>query len=914
MGLLSRESPVSPDEPAPHDGRPAGASAVNDLLVLCFDRIEAEGIGAVDAVCREHPHLAEALKERLNALGRAGLLPTVDGADHSFPERLGDFRLVQRLGGGGMGVVYEAEQVSLRRRVALKLIRPEQLYFSGARERFAREVALVARLSHPGITPVYTVGEHDGVPYFAMELVPGASLAEVISLLVGRDPARLRGADMHTALTSLIHRGAEEEKEELPSAFAGTWAQACAHVASQVAGALEHAHRHSVLHRDIKPSNIMLTPDGRALLVDFGLARGRGTDRLTHTGSQLGSAAYMAPEMARGSGSDATAAVDVYSLGVTLYELLTLRQPFFGADTAGTLRNVLDASPRRPRAVNRTIPVDLETVCSVAMDPDPTRRYRTAAAFARDLTNVLGLRPIEARSPGRLLRMRRWAQRNPARAVAVALAALLAIAGPVVAIQQSLARLRVEQALALAEENFDAANDAVEYMLTRTAKRDLRLVPQMEAVRLDLLERALLFYDGFLTQKGGDHALRRRTAQAWHNVAGIRRDMGKPAEAETAALEAIRRFEELIPLQPDSVDLHSYLSEGRNRLAALLARSGRIEEAEPLFASALLEIERAIALAPDEPRYRATRATQLLNTGVLMLQRRKPDAALPLLDRATEGAQQVVEMTGAASDRMRLAHCHETRGHALQALRRQPEAMATHRQAEAALAALVAENPADKAARFQLAITRNSVGFMLDSTRPGEGLALLREAEATLRTLVREFPGYAEYFGELGATLSNLAVATRRSGDFETAREYAEDAIGQTHIALQRLPDHRLYRRFLLNQYAGLCRVLTELGDHEELAQRAGEWAALPWCSPAIVADIARCFADCMRLVNEDATRPTDERAAANADYGRRGISLLERAAAAGFTEVDALNQPGFEPLRDVPGFADVVESMRKAP
>lgn len=173
------------------------ASPLDDLVVECLDRMESEGDSALDALCASHPEQANALQSRIRTLRAAGLIGGAPvAAAGGFPERLGDFQLVARLGAGGMGVVYRARQVSLGREVALKLIRPEHLYFDGARERFRREVEATARLQHPGIVPVYTVGEERGVPFFAMELVDGASLGDVLERLRGRDPATLSGADL----------------------------------------------------------------------------------------------------------------------------------------------------------------------------------------------------------------------------------------------------------------------------------------------------------------------------------------------------------------------------------------------------------------------------------------------------------------------------------------------------------------------------------------------------------------------------------------------------------------------------------------------------------------------------------------------------------------------------------------------
>jgi serine/threonine protein kinase len=377
-----------------------------------------------------YPELGEDL---VRALESAELLECAFGAaahahappDPQLPERFGDFRVLERLGGGGMGVVYRARQESLGRDVALKLIRPEHLYFPNARERFRREAEAAARLQHPGLVPIHTVGEADGVPYLAMELVSGATLAQALRELRSRSPESLTGADLATALKRSTSTGSSWDEARARAAFAGGYVENVVRLAIQVAEALEHAHSREVLHRDVKPSNIAVTDGARALLFDFGLAiLGAGDERLTASRAELGSLAYMSPEQLRGERDAVDRRMDVYALGVSLYELLTLRLPFEGSDTLETRRQVLEGAASGARTFNRSVSRDLDTVCAKAMERDAQRRYPDAAALARDLRNVLEKRPIEARPAGVALQVRRWMQRHPV--AAIALAALVA--------------------------------------------------------------------------------------------------------------------------------------------------------------------------------------------------------------------------------------------------------------------------------------------------------------------------------------------------------------------------------------------------------------------------------------------------------------------------------------------------------
>jgi serine/threonine protein kinase/formylglycine-generating enzyme required for sulfatase activity len=394
---------------------PLPADRTEDLIAECLERLEAEGDTAIEAVCAQHPESAARVREgvaRLRRLGLATADPDVVARD-AIPERLGDFRLLRRVGAGGMGVVYLAEQQTLQRQVALKLIRPEFLYFPGARDRFDREIKAVLQLQHPGILPIYTVGETSGIPYFAMEWVDGATLDQVLHHLGGNTPERLSAADLAAIVGwSPVHAGA-------------SWVETSFAILQRVAEALHHAHERGVVHRDVKPSNILLARDGRVLLVDFGLALTHQASRLTRTGSQMGSLPYMSPEQVRAVPDRIDRRTDIYSLGVVAFELLTLKTPYFSDTTEVTRKLILEGRAGAIRQLNRTVSRDAEAVCLKSMDVDVERRYHTAEAFAQDLGRVLAHRAVTARRPGPWLRTRRFVQRRPTLSLGIAMGALL---------------------------------------------------------------------------------------------------------------------------------------------------------------------------------------------------------------------------------------------------------------------------------------------------------------------------------------------------------------------------------------------------------------------------------------------------------------------------------------------------------
>ncbi|MCA9319205.1 MAG: serine/threonine protein kinase, partial [Planctomycetes bacterium] len=400
---------------------------LEDLVAEGLERLPVEGPAVVDELARRCPELALDIRQALDLGHELGLVESGNqSVSQEHPDRLGEFQLLEVIGGGGMGVVYRAEQVGLGRPVALKVIRPELLHVAAARERFRREALAVARLQHPGIVPIHTVGEDGGVPYLAMELVDGRPLSTVLHDLASRDDRSARSSRDLFRPDGTESGSTSDANASSRSAGPATWVTACVALVRQIAEALEHAHTRGVAHRDVKPSNVMITGSGRALLLDFGLARETSMSRMTRTGSRPGSLPYMAPErlLAADDSVIDECLADVYSLGVTLYEMLTLELPFTARNPDLLVKRVLEGKAPRLRGVVPGADWDLENIVQTAMEPDMSRRYQTAGDFARDLGNLLAGRPVEARRSGIIRRSARWVRRRPAGAAAVFFAVL----------------------------------------------------------------------------------------------------------------------------------------------------------------------------------------------------------------------------------------------------------------------------------------------------------------------------------------------------------------------------------------------------------------------------------------------------------------------------------------------------------
>jgi len=392
-------------------------------------------------------------------------------ADSRPTRQLGDFEIIRELGRGGMGIVYEARQVSLNRKVALKVLSASLGLTTKAVIRFQREAEAAAKLHHTNIVPIYATGEQDGAHYYAMELIEGPGLDQVISEIREMQkrvsPQQRPGAVSPSASTASptpapvdwVSRtmgfpppdaatGATPDPPSSSSSSlsSGTgYFDTVARMVAEVADALDYAHAQGVIHRDIKPSNLLLSPAGRLSMNDFGLARMLEQPGMTVSGEFVGSPMYMSPEQIAAGRAPLDYRTDIYSLGATLYELLALQPPFPGVRRDQVIAQIIGKEPKPLRSINRRIPQDLETICLKMMEKDPDKRYQTAGDVAEDLRRYVNRFAISARRVGLVGRVVRWAKRNKAIAAALCGLLLLGLLAGVFAHRERMARQQTQK-------------------------------------------------------------------------------------------------------------------------------------------------------------------------------------------------------------------------------------------------------------------------------------------------------------------------------------------------------------------------------------------------------------------------------------------------------------------------------------
>ena len=753
------------------------------------------------------------------------------------PLELGDFRIIREIARGGMGVVYEAEQMSLNRLVALKIIPPQLLSDASQLARFQREARTAASLHHTNIVPVFGVGEQDGLRYYVMQKINGAALDCRLEKPNGASekPSGVQGNDNDLAFSD---RPAETDAARVsPQQRSSDW-KFVADIGIQVAKALAYAHDQGVLHQDIKPGNLLLDPQGTVWVTDFGLATALGSVDQQIGDSVAGTLRFMAPEHLTGKSS---ARSDIYSLGVTLYELLT-HQPAFRKDRrAGTIHRILNADFIPPRQLRPEIPADLEAIVLKAMACDPQQRYQDADQLATDLQRFVDDRTVVARPLTSAARIWRWGKRNPVVA-GLSTSLLLGAVASVLLVGAEWRSTVTESRRA--ENNLSLALASMDQILKRftsgwmahpTTVADLD--SQRPAVEIpvtvsnysaSVLEDSLRFYDKFAEQNATNPQLRHDTAKVHRRVGEIYARIGDHKKAGKAFRRSLQLLEAGTHDVVTSVQALEW-AETLNELGLTLHSTSEFPEASVEFQNAIriLQQERFV----DNPACQAEIARAELNLGQtlwLMGQRQEANKchqhAIQLLEHLVSHSSEAVQ------HRLLLAHAYriytrfpssknsgrsrsEFRASGLEILEKlvsefpavpdyqcelsemlTTSAPRSHHAEDAERAAelargLVQTYPSIPRYRAALASALKAQAEVVQRTSPEDAEALFTESVDLYRQLAGNFRGVPVYRLLLSSVLRDYSDNARRRGDVATARERLREAISTQEYFVAARPD-----------------------------------------------------------------------------------------------------------------------------
>jgi serine/threonine protein kinase len=612
---------------------------LNAVLLECLEALQEDRSADRRELLAQHPEFADELREfftlreqidRLAAPVRDAALSGVLTRNSNPPKKnatetnlstelgqIGEFRLLREIGRGGMGVVYEAHQTSLNRRVALKVLPfaasmdPKQL------QRFQNEAQAAAQLHHTNIVPVFAVGAERGVHYYAMQLIEGQSLANVIEEMRAHDrlqrdeQPRTSGSSAKSSDTgeatgpwpplppALVSRSMDTPGPHAAAMSTDrsvrrfTFFQRVAQLGLRAAEALDHAHQAGVIHRDIKPANLLVDVRGNLWITDFGLALFQTSAGLTMTGELLGTLRYMSPEQAWARRGEIDQRTDIYSLGVTLYELLTLRPVFEGQDRHELLYKIAHEEPREPRSLDKTIPIELETIVLKAIAKSPADRYVTAQDMADDLQRFLDDKPILAKRPTLRERAVKWSRRHRYLVWSAAAVMVVIMLGSVVSTiliarehaktkdEYHRAEDRAAEALrqqARAERTFRQAREALDFFVDVSAKDMANRHPDWQPVRSKMLNKALRYYQEFIDEHADDPGLQDELEKTIKDVTGILSEVEGGPWALAYLKDAGSSFEKRARNHPNDkrfqhglvfMKIHGFFLQGGGRIMLL---------------------------------------------------------------------------------------------------------------------------------------------------------------------------------------------------------------------------------------------------------------------------------------------------------------------------------------------------------
>jgi serine/threonine-protein kinase len=700
----------------------------------------------------------------------------------------GRFALQRFHAKGGLGEVHVAVDTELGREVALKRMQERCAHDPAAKRRFLNEAEITAKLEHPGIVPIHgLVQDEQGQPCYAMRFIAGESLSEAIK----------RWHEAKADYTALPFR-------QLLQRFIS------------VCQTMAYAHSKNVIHRDLKPANVMLGPYGETLVVDWGLAkkivrdqksevseeteelpttvdfkRGSEDDRVyTQAGQAMGTAGYMSPEQAAGRWDVVGPASDTYSLGATLYDLLTGERPLRGNDIFAVLQKTQAGDFQPPRQVKSQVPPALEAICLKAMALKPENRYVSATALAADLEHWLADEPVSAYAEPWTVRVRRWMRRHRP----LVTGSVVALVGAVVLLGLSLFfvdqnRRQVEQS------RQQLATEKEETERQRQAAVTERQAAEAARKRGSKIIDEVVFSD--------------RTLDA------LKRQKDLTPEQKKFLTDMIGYYEEFVQEEPKDV-------EGQKRLARAYFRMGygsnilgRKEQALPAYRRAVEILEKLVADFPTVPAYRHDLANCHGNLGNLWAGMRQWSMAEPAYQRALELREKLAaDFPTVPEYRYDLANSHYSLGVQLTAMGQWPKAEAAHQRALRILEKLVADFPTVPEYRYDLAVSHCGLGFLMDTVgQRSTAEAAYRRSLELLEKLVADFPTVASYRSELAQGHDSLSILLREVGKWSAAEAAHRRSVELWENLVADFPALPDYRDGLGNSYNGLGVLLDDIGQ-----------------------------------------------------------------------------------------------------
>ena len=854
----------------------------------------------LEKIVLDNPELEDDIRgftQSLNILYQA--TQTIRGEDSSAAKGqqiklLGDFEIGPEIGRGGMGVVYEARQLSLNRKVALKVLPFAAMWDEKQVARFRNEAQAAAQLHHPHIVPVFAVGQERGVHFYAMQFVAGRSLAEVVQGLQHCDKEKV-SIEKHSrvATNSTLGVATTWNTAEPPCEFSHEFSQAhsgyCRKIARlgiQAAEAVHYAHECGVVHRDIKPSNLLLDSQGKLWITDFGLARMQNNPSITVTGDIVGTLRYMSPEQATGQHALVDQRTDVYALGATLYELLTLQAAFPGEDRHRVLSAIEQDEPSSLRSINPSIPADLETIVLQAMAKSRDTRYSTAQDLAEDLDRFLQGKPTVARRPTAVDRAAKWIRRHRY-AAAAAMLVLVAIAtiSSIGAILLARETAQKEAALVTAEQNLNHARLVVDRFGTHFS-RELERLPGSEPLQRELLQDTLSYYKEFLTNSSQEPELKTELARTAFKTAGIARRLGRPNEAREFYSKALQLFEQL-SLSTGIRNSHFQdRATCHNELGLLEMSQGNVLQAKEHYQAAIRQQSELVKSEKYGPEAVRTLAEMQINLGLLHRQTRDTNQAKSSIQPAIDLLQQLSERhpgearhahdlaialnnlsfveqesdwpaarnscqaaveilqgllkdrhklsremySGSTEQRSDLALCYNNLGAIESHLGQHQKACHLHRKAIELQEQLSRQAPAIVRYCSELAVSWNNLGqSLVQAGEVAESSTAFEQAQEIMSKLAEDFPTEVSFLSSLAGVLNNQAMALESAGDLAHALKLYESAIQHQREVLKQAPQLASCRENLNKHYINYGRVLRKVGrpiDSAEVARkRRNLWA-----------------------------------------------------------------------------------------